>query len=997
MAEIRNTFVKSKMNKDLDDRLLSKGEYRNAENVQISRSEGEDVGALENVLGNNLITNWGLNSISNLEIIGYTLEQAGDRAFFIATNYTDVSDSEIDNAAPYGASCYILMLDNKASDSASKYKILVQGRFLNFSKTHPVYGIDLIEDLLFWTDNRNQPRKINITRAIESVNYYTNEEQISVAKFNPYNAPVLYESKVFEVSTPSGVSTLGPHRIYDSGPTSPNELKVGMFPFTGVGSQPDIDPTTGVPRQVSRGPDPGATGYKIFYTNIGSNFGTTSSNYSFFQPSSKDVVSQYLPPSTQLEVSAVSGATIAYDCATYGAVGDVLTEMLLHSIRFNPSLGVTVVSHNVAGCEITFSQNVQTLGVATNDIIQLAWPNPYWVSSWPGDKDFLKDKFVRFAYRFKFDDGEYSLISTFTQAAFIPKQDGYIRSELSEFPYLPEPAQGTDDYQLRSQERDIRDSTIVSFFENKINEVIVKIDTPYPVNQLADKLKIKEIDILYKESDGLAIQVLETIPVTDGSITSNSTNVYNYQYQSRKPFRTLPERETLRVFDKVPIRALTQSVTGNRVIYGNFIDKHTPPQNLDYNVRISPKINVGSGGTSILSYPKHTIKENRNYQVGIILSDKYGRQSDVILSSITNFQFVQGTATSEPFDGSTVFNPYKQSSPNSGTDKWFGDSIKILFRNAIPETANYAVGYPGIYKSGKYTGTVSLNSTGTLIKFSSLDKNIAVGDVVTGTDSGGAFIDSVAEVDSPNNQIRVNQNHSLVIGDVLEIYGPENKLGWYTYKIVVKQQAEEYYNAYLPSLAQGDYVDDDGTISKDKSTSYTPLISDNINKIPSDLTEVQPEQTQFRTSDKILFPRVGPAPSDNSSGIVVGSAGQYYIDTQFVTADTIAKVTDLAIQDLTPTVTGKIEIEGIYQAKSNPTVARLSNNQTNIGGDVSGSGGDTNAQQLAIFEVKPATSRIDIYWETSTTGLVSELNEAIGGGGASNPLEPEDPNPPAEQ
>jgi hypothetical protein len=44
------------MNKDLDDRLLSKGEYRNAQNVQVSRSEGEDVGALENILGNKLIT-----------------------------------------------------------------------------------------------------------------------------------------------------------------------------------------------------------------------------------------------------------------------------------------------------------------------------------------------------------------------------------------------------------------------------------------------------------------------------------------------------------------------------------------------------------------------------------------------------------------------------------------------------------------------------------------------------------------------------------------------------------------------------------------------------------------------------------------------------------------------------------------------------------------------------------------------------------------------------
>ena len=995
MAEIRNTFVKSKMNKDLDDRLLSKGEYRNAENVQISRSEGEDVGALENVLGNNLITNWGLNSISNLEIIGYTLDQARDRAFFIATNYTDVSDSEIDNPAPYGASCYILMLDNKASDSASKYKILVQGRFLNFSKTHPVYGIDLIEDLLFWTDNRNQPRKINVTRAVESVNYYINEEQISVAKFNPYNAPVLFESKVFEVGTPGGISTLGPHLVYNSGPTNPDQLKVGMFPKTGVGSQPDVDPSTGVPRQVSRGPDPGGASFKQFYTNIASNFGSSSSNYSFFQPSSKDVVNQYLPPSTQLKVDSVSGTVVTYD-ATYGAVGDILTEMLLHSIRFPSSQGVTVVSHNSTSREITFSQNVQTLLIVADDIIQLAWPNPYWVSSWPGDTDFLKDKFVRFAYRFKFDDGEYSLISTFTQAAFIPKQDGYIRSELNEFPYQPTPGVGTADYQLRSQERDIRDSTIVSFFENKVNEVIVKIDTPYPVDQLADKLKIKEIDILYKESDGLAIQVLETIPMTDASITGNSTSVYNYQYQSRKPFRTLPERETLRVFDKVPIRALSQSVTGNRVIYGNFIDKHTPPQNLDYNVRISPKVTVGSGGTSILSYPKHTIKENRNYQVGVVLSDKYGRQSDVILSSITNFQFVQGSATDEPFDGSTVFNSYKQESPNSGSKKWFGDSLKLLFRSEIPETASYAVGYPGIYKSGEYTSTVDTNSTTSIISFSSLDKNVAIGDIVTGTDSAGAFIDSVVAVDLPNAQITVNNAHTLIVGDVIEIHGPENKLGWYTYKIVVKQQAEEYYNAYLPSLAQGDYVGDLGEITRDESSAYTPLISDNINKIPSDLTEVQPEQTQFRTSDKILFPRVGPAPAGNSSSIPVSSAGQYYIDTQFVTADTIAKVTDLAIQNLTPAVTGKIEAEGIYQVKTNPTVARLSINQTNIGGDSSGGGGGGKSLQLAILEVKPATSRIDIYWETSTTGLVSELNEAISSGTSSSELAPESPAVPEE-
>ena len=57
MAKVVNTFVKGKLNKDLDARLVPNGEYRDARNVQISKYEGPDVGELENVLGNNLITN----------------------------------------------------------------------------------------------------------------------------------------------------------------------------------------------------------------------------------------------------------------------------------------------------------------------------------------------------------------------------------------------------------------------------------------------------------------------------------------------------------------------------------------------------------------------------------------------------------------------------------------------------------------------------------------------------------------------------------------------------------------------------------------------------------------------------------------------------------------------------------------------------------------------------------------------------------------------------
>ena len=64
MPEIKNTFLKSKMNKDLDDRLIPNGEYRDAQNLQISRSSGDSVGEFENVLSNEKKagTNFGFNS-----------------------------------------------------------------------------------------------------------------------------------------------------------------------------------------------------------------------------------------------------------------------------------------------------------------------------------------------------------------------------------------------------------------------------------------------------------------------------------------------------------------------------------------------------------------------------------------------------------------------------------------------------------------------------------------------------------------------------------------------------------------------------------------------------------------------------------------------------------------------------------------------------------------------------------------------------------------------
>ena len=82
MAEIKNTFIKAKMNKDLDDRLVPPGEYRNAQNVSISRSEGSDVGALENILGNSVISSTVLN-IPNIDVVGFLADNATNYIYIL--------------------------------------------------------------------------------------------------------------------------------------------------------------------------------------------------------------------------------------------------------------------------------------------------------------------------------------------------------------------------------------------------------------------------------------------------------------------------------------------------------------------------------------------------------------------------------------------------------------------------------------------------------------------------------------------------------------------------------------------------------------------------------------------------------------------------------------------------------------------------------------------------------------------------------------------------
>ena len=248
---------------------------------------------------------------------------------------------------------------------------------------------------------------------------------------------------------------------------------------------------------------------------------------------------------------------------------------------------------------ITLNNNVT---IVNGDIINIG-ANPNYDVNFQGDEDFLTDKFVKFAYRFKFDDNEYSLISPFTEECFVPDQDGYFIEE---------------DYKRTFE------STIVKFMENKIDRIKFRIQAPDKIDQTqmiwseaVNLLKIDSIDIIYTDSDSAALYVIDTI-TTDQLLAKNQSTdtIYLYEYNSRKPIRTLPEAETVRVSDKVPIRARTQETVGNRVIYGNYVASLGRPEDLNYNVQIDEKYKDTSS-TSLeiattpylrIEYPNHTVK-----------------------------------------------------------------------------------------------------------------------------------------------------------------------------------------------------------------------------------------------------------------------------------------------------------------------------------------------------------------------------------------------------
>jgi hypothetical protein len=188
MAKDQRNFTNGRMNKSVDERLLPAGEYIDAQNVRLGSTELSEVGAVENAKGNSKLTALkyaGVDISGDAVCIGAFDDGAEE------TMYWFVHDGN--NPTATGGVVDMIVSFNTQTQQLTYHVVTTE--LLNFNPTYLINGINKIGDLLFFTDDYNPPRKINVTRGYPPPNGshvdQISEIDISVIKPQPKESPVI--------------------------------------------------------------------------------------------------------------------------------------------------------------------------------------------------------------------------------------------------------------------------------------------------------------------------------------------------------------------------------------------------------------------------------------------------------------------------------------------------------------------------------------------------------------------------------------------------------------------------------------------------------------------------------------------------------------------------------------------------------------------------------------------------------------------------------------
>ena len=182
-----------------------------------------------------------------------------------------------------------------------------------------------------------------------------------------------------------------------------------------------------------------------------------------------------------------------------------------------------------------------------------------------GQENFLETRFICFAYRYKYVDGEYSATSQWSEPAFVPQP-----------------------FQFSSN------SMLNEGMVNSCNTAIIEYNSGGPL--------VVEVDLLFKESNKNIIKIIEKLNKAE-DLGGVNNQVLQYSFNNSKIFTVLNEAEILRLYDNVPRYAKAQTIMGNRLMYGNYvegydlIDKNGQPTKFEY---LTQLLSESIGQTSLV-------------------------------------------------------------------------------------------------------------------------------------------------------------------------------------------------------------------------------------------------------------------------------------------------------------------------------------------------------------------------------------------------------------
>ena len=375
MPELIRTFVKGKMNKDLDERLVPNGEYRDALNLEISTSDTGNVGALQNLDGNaskfyrslnpstNIYTDWTtgyINALINPIKIGEIRNDVTEKIYWFIASQGTSAIAEYDQTTQLVTP---VLVDRE--------------NILNFSEEYLITGINIVEGLLFWTDNQTEPKTINIEsfkKANAGSDFLTHsifygadsslarnfvESDITVIKQSPPNELTLNLSETRAVDAngePAIVTTSTQQNFVIADPGAPDNCQ---------------DSTCQIPAPIG--------------TQFNLNW--LSSPYPFYAVG--DVLS--------LDASAeLPGSTTP---VTYSVRAEVIS-VPAGPTQTSATVSILAVPNNVVPAALTWEVSLV-------------------------EDPFFEFKFPRFAYRYKYSDNYYSTFSPFSEIAFLPGEFDY--------------------------------------------------------------------------------------------------------------------------------------------------------------------------------------------------------------------------------------------------------------------------------------------------------------------------------------------------------------------------------------------------------------------------------------------------------------------------------------------------------------------------------------------------------------------------------------------